>query len=121
MKRQMILPMLDLSSRPLRRREEIKQVSDGIVATIVAASLCPSARTGPVAAIMLSVHIVKWIAAQDTEPGGELFAFKRLPSGSICSSQNYTNLSPKKPVLSFGKVVNQKVLRNVRPSKGVSI
>jgi hypothetical protein len=75
--------MLDLRSSPLATREEIKQVGDGIVASIVAASLSPSARTGPVAAITLSVHT--GIAAQDTQHGGELCVFKSVPSGSILS------------------------------------
>jgi hypothetical protein len=49
----------------------------------MAASLSPSARSGPVAAIMLSVHTMKGVAAEDTQIGGVFMVFKWLPSESI--------------------------------------
>ena len=57
--------------------------SDEIVASIMAASFSPSARIGPVAAIMLSIHTMKRIAAEDTQKGEELIGFKDLLPGSI--------------------------------------
>src|SRR5262245_16686755 len=53
----------------------------------MAASCRPSARTGPMAAIIFSVHTMKGMAAEHTQQGGCLMASKWLLWGSmLCPS-----------------------------------
>ncbi len=68
---------------------------DEQIARIMAASCRPSARTGPVAAIMLSVHAMKGMAAGDTQQGGALIVDTALPTGSIAFTSAFICIHPK--------------------------